>query len=185
MDEKDSYYPWAVSTLAQRGFHNLLTFLATAQGKEVDILPIIWQRNLNFIGHGGTTDLSQFSVDIHTSFAFKRMHLGHDDRAIEMANFEMLTTEMMAYTHPSIIGHPNISQLEGICWEIGSDSSQLLPVLVFKDPDFGDMKKFMKTNRGQSSPLQERIKWCTALAKALQVLHENGNSSRTRLINSD
>jgi serine/threonine protein kinase len=185
MEGKASYYPWTVSSLAQTGHHNLLTFLAAAQGKEVDILPITWQGDLNFIGHGGTADLSQSAVDIYTSFAFKRMRLGQDDRAIEKANFDMLTAEMMAYTHPTIVGHPNISQLEGFCWEIGPDNSQLLPVLVFREADFGDMEKFMKTDRGQSSSLQERIKWCAELAKALQVLHENGDSSRSRLMNSD
>jgi serine/threonine protein kinase len=97
----------------------------------------------------------------------------------------MLTAEMMAYTHPSIVGHPNISQLEGFCWEISPDNSQLLPVLVFREADFGDMKKFMKTDRGRSSSLQERIKWCAELAKALKVLHKNGDSARSQPMNSD
>jgi hypothetical protein len=79
----------------------------------------------------------------------------------------MLTTVMMAYTHPSIVGYPNISQLERFCWEIGPDNCQLLPVLVFREADFGDMKKFFKTDRARSSSLQERIKWCAELAKDL------------------
>jgi hypothetical protein len=66
----------------------------------------------------------------------------------------MLTAEMMADRHPSIVGYPNISQLEGFCWEIGPDNSQLLPVLVFREADSGDMKKFMKTDRGRSSSLR-------------------------------
>ena len=175
MSARGSYYPWTVFRLAVEEHHDLLSFLAAAQRCEVDMLPITWQHDRNFIGSGGTADLSQTRVDMYTSLAFKRMRPSEGNETLKRENFKALTSELLVYKYPPIIEHPNILQLEGFCWEVGSDDSELLPVLVFAEAELGDLQKFMQTKAGRKTSFKEKMQWCLAILDALEVLHDNGS----------
>jgi hypothetical protein len=149
--------------------HDLITFLAASQLLKVDLLPITWQPQLGVIGTGGTARVSQSAVDIRTSFAYKRMY----SNASNERNYEQLAAEVAALKAQFILGHPNIVQLEGICWELNSTDRRVLPVLVFEKADHGDLKQFMEV-AGRTVEFGTRAKWCVDLAGALQSLHVNG-----------
>jgi serine/threonine protein kinase len=154
--------------------HDLLTFLAASQRFRLDFLPITWQPKLTVLGYGGTARVSQSAVDVQTSFAYKRMYTEEESSN----NFMRLTAEVAAFRSKSVVGHPNIVQLEGICWEVESKTDRVLPVLVFEKAEFGDMRRFMATEDGRNVDMDTRIKWCLELAGALHSLHSGGKFIR-------
>lgn len=153
--------------------HDLLTFLAASQRLQLDFLPITWQPKLTPLGYGGTAGVSQSAVDVQTSFAYKRMYTEEGSST----NFMRLTAEAAALKSKSVVGHPNIVQLEGICWEIESKTDRVLPVLVSEKAELGDMRRFMATEDGRNVDMDTRIKWCLELAGALHSLHSGGKLS--------
>jgi serine/threonine protein kinase len=91
------------------------------------------------------------------------MRPSYGDEEAERKNFKFLTSELLTYRHPAIVGQPVVAQLEGFCYEVVADTNELLPVLVFQKAECGDLQLFMRTNHGRNTPLQERIKWCAQL----------------------
>ena len=150
-------------------YHDLLTFLADSQQLGVDFLPITWQPKLA-LGKGGTAGVNESVIDIRTSFAYKRMYTETEDSK----NFKRLTAEVAVLKSKVVAGHPNIVQLEGICWEIVPQSTHVLPVLVFEKAEFGDMRLFMATEKGRNTDMNTRTEWCVELAGALHSLHNGG-----------
>src|ERR1700738_3931184 len=111
-----------VST-ANVGF-DLISVLSVAQQYKVDFLPITWLHALGPLGRGATAEISQSLISIQTSFAFKRLH--SPTAATSYAPYEVdsnlraLVSELLVLENPLIRCHPNIIDLQGICWEVKS-----------------------------------------------------------------
>ena len=137
----------------------------------MDLLPITWQSQLGVLGTVGTSRVSQSAVDLRTSFAYKRMYA----EARSYKNYERLTAEVAALKSESVRGHPNIVQLEGICWEVQPANNRVLPVLVFEKADYGNLREYMAAE-GMSADFNTKVQWCADLAGALHSLHISGKT---------
>ncbi|KAK6338061.1 hypothetical protein TWF696_001532 [Orbilia brochopaga] len=166
--------------------YNLLRVLTTAQSRNIDFVGITWQAALGTIGKGGEGEISQADISIKDKFAFKRsVAIGaktKDDSDI----FQELNSEVQVLGHPKIRSHPNIVSLEGLCWEInirpGSrdwlgraspDKEKVWPVLILDKAPYGDLEKFMRTEKGRSIKLADRMQLCAQVASALKTMHMN------------
>src|SRR5271154_3930657 len=121
--------------------YDFINFLAVAQWRDVDFLPITWEPALDSVGAGATAEIRQSLINLQLSLAFKRVHLerlcpGHYRNAIRA-----LISEALVLGHPVIRRHQNIIRLQGICWDVRPDN--VWPVLVFKKSQYGDLKRFM------------------------------------------
>jgi serine/threonine protein kinase len=90
-------------------------------------------------------------------------------------NYERLTAEVAALKSESVRGHPNIVQLEGICWEVQLANNLVLPVLVFEKADYGNLREYMAAE-GMGADFNTKAQWCADLAGALHSLHVNGKT---------
>ena len=175
--------------------YDLMTFLGVAWRLEIDFLPITWQPGLDRIGRGATAEIREASMSLQAIFAFKRPILQfsfHFDE-LESRILPTLIAEISILGHPSIRQHPNIIQLEGICWEvlpeeggivsrerpIISGKGGIVPVLVFEKTNHGDLRSFMMNDAGKQLGFMERLEMCTAVAKAVADMHSNSKSQST------
>ncbi|KAL2038550.1 hypothetical protein N7G274_008597 [Stereocaulon virgatum] len=152
--------------------HGFLAFLTTAQALRVEFLPITWQSARKEIGKGGTSVINEALVNRQISFAFKRVR---DDEKFEKSKgeiFQSLMDEITVLSHPWIRGHPNIAQLQGVCWDI-SDGN-VWPVLVFEKSQFGDLFEFARLPVGRELNLNERLELCIGIGKAVVHMHSRG-----------
>jgi hypothetical protein len=108
--------------------NDLIAFLSAAQRCNVDFLNITWQPSLSTLGVGSSATISQSTFSADIPLAFKRFH---DDGHSEM-DFLPLISEVLILSQPTIRNHPNIVNLEGICWEIKPRTEKAVPVLVFE-----------------------------------------------------
>lgn len=152
---------------------DFISFAATAQRCQVDLLPITWQPALGIVGSGGFAEISQALMNVQMSFAFKRVL----PRRQHESTFSRLETEISVLSHPRIRHHPNIINLEGICWEFDINQ-RTWPVLVFEKMERGDLFEFLKTTEGEALSLQERIELCSDVAHALMAIHSTCKMSR-------
>jgi hypothetical protein len=150
--------------------HDLVTFLAVAQKLHVPILPITWQSAREPVGHGGTAVINEALVNIQTNLAFKRVK--DRDKENPSKAFQVLISEMSALAHPSIRSHPNIVELQGICWDIPSDV-EVWPALVFEKSHFGDLHSFAKLPEWRDLGINERLKLCIDIGTAIRDMHFN------------
>jgi Protein tyrosine and serine/threonine kinase len=160
---------------ATRKHYDLISFLSLAQKHKVDFLPITWQSALGALGKGGTANVSQSMINIETSFAFKRMDLlGHARSADPLQeSFERLISELCVLRNPSLLAHPNIVDLEGICWEVHTGSEDALPVLVLKKAEFGDLDMFLDYGTIEEDSFSVKVGLCVDIANAILALHES------------
>jgi hypothetical protein len=161
---------------AENGHCNLISFLAAAQACAVDLHPIVWHPVENLVARGGTADIRQRMMSQQFSFIFKGMRISdnttsHKDPATkERQAFQALIAEILVLTQPSIRNHPNIINLEGICWEISADG-KAWPVLMFEKAEFGDLDEFMKSDEGKRLDFQASLQLCKNIAGAIAVMH--------------
>ena len=160
--------------------YDLLTFLGIAQSLNIDFLPITWDAGQANIGQGGTAEISQSSVNLETAFAFKRLSPVNSalSDAQQTTIFKALIAELSVLGHKSIRGHGNINRLEGICWDIESESERVWPAFVFEKTQHGDLMKFMEHGAGTRLDLRNRLRLCAEIAKAVSDLHLSGEQSR-------
>jgi hypothetical protein len=71
---------------------------------------------------GGTSQINQKLIDIHTSFAFKCLQAAEKEDKPENSLLQMVVKEISAFSDYRIHDHPNVAQLLGLCWDIGVDS---------------------------------------------------------------
>src|SRR5271168_3103668 len=83
---------------------DFISFVATAQRCQVDLLPITWQPALGIVGSGGFAEISQSLMNVQMSFAFKRVLPRHQHES----TFSRLETEISVLSHPRIRHHPNV-----------------------------------------------------------------------------
>jgi hypothetical protein len=151
--------------------HDFLAFLGIAQSLNIDFLPITWQPELDRAGRGGTADICQTLIMLQTSYAFKR--LVHSLPAKKTKNFKALIAEIAVLGHPSIRGHDHITALEGICWDVDSETEEVWPVLVFGKAQHGDLMTFLELGEGKKLSLKERLKLCFDIVTGVMDMHSN------------
>lgn len=153
---------------------DLITFLAAVQHRQVDFVPLTWQKGLGLIGRGGTARIGQTHVNCETDFAFKRAfqneHHSHDEDATHM--YEIFITEISILTSPAIRGHPNIANLVGFCWEV-TDDNQVYPVIVLEKAKSRDLRRWAASFVSSHISFQDRLGICVDVANSLQVMHSN------------
>lgn len=175
--------------------YDLMTFLGVAQKLEIDFLPITWQPGLDRIGRGATAEIREASMSLQASFAFKRpiFQSSFEFDELEDRILPSLIAEISILGHPLIRQHPNIIQLEGICWEVFSGEGEsvsrdrpiqsakggIVPVLVFEKTNHGDLRGFMMNHTGKQLGFTERLEMCIAVAKAVADMHSNSTSLST------
>ena len=152
---------------------DLIAFLSIVQKCDVDYLPITWQPALNTLGVGGSGTISQSTFIAERPLAFKRFH----DRDSENPDggFLPMMSEVLILSQPPIRNHPNIVDLEGICWEIKPSTEKAVPVLVFEKASW-DLQQFMNVREGVDMSFEDRLKICANIGDAIVALHAYGIS---------
>lgn len=172
--------------------YDLITFLGIAQRLRIQLLPITWQPALDRIGQGATAEIRESVATINFSFAFKRPDVRSffDFEAFERRLLPCLIDEISILGLPRIRKHPNIIDLEGICWEVisgkgmrisreipvdftGGDQG-IVPVLVFQKSKYGDLYHFMMQDAGKELSFSDKIDLCIDVARAIAEMHSQG-----------
>ena len=150
---------------------DLIAFLSIVQKCHVDFLPITWQPALDPLGVGGSGTISQSTFITGKPLAFKRFHHSEDSDG----DFLPLMSEVLILSQPPIQNHPNIVDLEGICWEI-TRTEKALPVLVFGKASW-DLRQFLNVSEGMDMVIEDRLKICADIGSAIMTLHAYGLST--------
>ena len=148
---------------------DLIAFLSIVQKYNVDYLPIMWQHALPKLGQGGNAMICQSTFITDMPLAFKRFHVSEASGQ----DYLPLISEVLILKQPLIESHPNIVDLEGVCWEVKPDTERAHPVLVFEKASW-DLHQFMKVHDGMSMSIRERLKICAEIGSAIMVLHACG-----------
>ena len=85
----------------------------------------------------------------------------------------MVCREIFAFGHPYIRNHPNVAQLQGLCWDISTDS-KVWPVLVFEKSPLGDFHDFLESPVGRNLDAARSLKLCLDVGTAIMDLHAVG-----------
>lgn len=178
---------------------DMITFLGVAQKLRIQLLPITWQPTLDCIGQGATAEIRESVANINFSFAFKRpaVRLYFNFEAFERRLLPCLIDEISILGHPRIRKHPNIIDLEGICWEIISSNRMrisreiavdfttgdqgIVPVLVFQKSKYGDLYHFMMQDRSKELGFSDMVNICIDVARAIAEMHSQGKLSTETL----
>ena len=149
---------------------NLGYFLTVIQYFQINIIPVTWQPALDSLGRGTSAVVNQSMIHASLYYAFKRTGLD--------TPYSTLISEVAILSLPQIRGHANINGLEGICWELrvnGPDIGPAVrPVLVSNKADFGDLRRFLKSEDGMNLSLQQKLDICLDIARAMNELHQCG-----------
>jgi hypothetical protein len=154
---------------------DLITFLATAQAMGIGILPITWQVERDLLGEGGTSKVTQALVNLQTSFAFKCLSDKQKQEVAEATIFQTLINEVLVLGHPKLQKHPNIVELQGICWDVVSED-EIWPVFVFEKSQFDDLYKFLCLPVGRGLSIVDRLKLCVDIGTAIIDIHSAGKT---------
>ncbi|KAI3322017.1 kinase-like domain-containing protein [Xylariaceae sp. AK1471] len=163
---------------------NFITYLAVLQRLQVPILPITWDPERKLIGAGHTGRIAEASMSLNAGFAFKR--IGDDEKARDAGTeiFLPLINETAILRHDHIEGHPNIPELEGICWDITpkdrivtsdgrGEAFNIWPVLVFERSHYGDLYQFSQSPQGRKLSIGDRIKICLDVGNAIAAMQSH------------
>ena len=150
---------------------DLIAFLSIVQKCNVHYLPITWQPALSTLGAGGSGTVSQSTFMTKKPLAFKRFH----DSENSDDDFLPMMSEVLILSQPPIQNHPNIVDLEGICWEVKPWTERAVPVLVFAKASW-DLQQFMDVREGMDMVVEDRLKICADIGGAIVALHAYGLS---------
>ena len=150
---------------------DLIAFLSVVQNCNVDYLPITWQPALNTLGAGGSGMINQSTFIPNKPLAFKRFHDSRDPDG----DFLPMMSEVLILSQPPIRNHPNIVNIEGICWEIKPRTEKAVPVLIFEKASW-DLQQFMNVREGMDMVFEDRLKICVDVGGAIAALHAYGLS---------
>ena len=158
---------------------DLIAFLSIVQKYNVDYLPITWQPALSTLGAGGSGTISQSSFIPEKPLAFKRFH----DSENPDGDFLPMMSEVLILSQPPIQNHPNIVNLEGICWEITGKAGEekAVPVLIFEKASW-DLQQFMNVPEGMNMVFEDRLKICADVGGAVVALHSYGLSTYASVV---
>ena len=148
---------------------DLIAFLSIVQNCNVYFIPITWQPALSTLGAGGSGTISQSTFISQKPLAFKRFHDSDDPDT----GFVPMMSEVLILSQPPIRNHPNIVDLEGICWEIKATTKKAVPVPVFEKASW-DLQQFMNVREGMDMMFEDRLKICADIGGAIAALHAYG-----------
>lgn len=166
---------------------NFITFLAAAQKLGVPFLPITWQPKRPSLGEGGTSQISQALINLQTTLAFKRVS---DRDKLKTPKEEILRrciNEMTVLWHPAVRSHPNVLELQGICWDVSpktqdraeatplqsANDETVWPVFVFERSHFEDLYHFARSPVGRELGITDRLKICLQIGEAIAHIQSN------------
>ncbi|KAK0667503.1 hypothetical protein QBC41DRAFT_304324 [Cercophora samala] len=154
---------------------SLITFLAAVQKLGLPLLrETDWQPS-QLARKGGPQDVTQDTVREGIDFVYKRVP--EKDRCDPSKTYRRLIDEINVMCHPAVRDHPNIARLRGICWEIPLvkplDKSEAWPILVYEKTQWGDLWQFARTPAGRELGLEERLKICRDIGRAIANMHSN------------
>ncbi|KAF3314300.1 hypothetical protein TWF173_004904 [Orbilia oligospora] len=124
---------------------------------------------------GGTAKITRGAKVLTTrgdnlGLVFKRTKAEIDDENQDVATvYRAVLSEVYILGHPVVRHHPNINNLQGICWEVVQNRPW--PVLIFKQAPYGDLGQFMRTEEGRNLGLKDKIKLCWEMGNALHLMH--------------
>lgn len=159
--------------------HNeFFRFLSICCSLKVTVLPLVWRSSLESLGEGATGQISQAALNARDLLAFKRFAPWRSQRGLSKAQFrsdqyEAFVSEMTALQCGPLATHPNIVNLEGLCWEITSDADEVLPVLVYRQAQC-DLEEFLSLSEGLQCSVNDRMLICGEIARALKTIHSCG-----------
>lgn len=168
---RSSFEPGVLALETIPGKFDFISFLATAQALNFQFLPITWEAARQDIGFGGTSRINEARQTLEISLAFKRIHEDSKKNKREEQIFQFLTNELTVLGHKLIREHPNIGQLQGLCWDISADDDIPWPVLVFEKSHFGDLYNFASSPIGREMSIGERLKLCVDIGTAITDMH--------------
>ena len=84
-------------------------------------------------------------------------------------------SEVLILSQPPIRNHPNIVDLEGICWEIKPSTEKAFAVLVFGKASW-NLQQFMNVREGMDISFEDRLKICVNIGDTIMALHAYGIS---------
>ena len=146
---------------------NLISFLTLVQRLNFDFIPAMWNA-LESNEEGGTAKVNVTTIDAERRFLFKRISaLFAEDRT---KAFRALISEVFVLGNPLIRHHPNIVDLEGICWEIDKHEN-VTPVLVFQEAPRGSLDTYFRSAEGREASFDTRLKLCLDIGSAIACLH--------------
>jgi hypothetical protein len=148
-----------------------LSFLSAAQALQIPIMPITWQRARNPFGFGGTSSINQTPINAQVSLAFKCVRGNKKCQDGDAKLFERITNEITVLGQSSTRNHPNVVQLQGICWDVSEE--KVWPALVFEKSDYGDLSTFYGSSSGRQLSTNQRLKICIDVGKAIFYMHSN------------
>jgi hypothetical protein len=162
---------------------DIISLIATVHHLKVDLLSLVWQTAREPIGWGGTSQVNEALVDIHTSFAFKRVS---EKRKLNRKKADILRDiihELSVLSDPSIRQHPKILEIQGVCWDVPHavdesrtwepQQSDVWPVLVFEKSQYGDLKHFVPLPVGRQLHICEKLNICVDIGIAISSMHRN------------
>lgn len=148
-------------------------FFSQVMRLNIHLLPMAWDAGRESIGAGATSRINE-AKNLNMSLAFKRADRNRSDEQI----FDSLTREITILALKSISDHPNIAQLQGICWDVSAgeneDDDRLWPVLIFPKSQFGDLGKLIAQSDDRSLDFQQRSKLCVDVGTAIMDMHALG-----------
>ena len=152
--------------------YDFISVLGLAQARDIDFLPITWQPALGGAGLGGSAKVNQMIVSLTMSLVFKVVRVVDQHRQFnQRLTHQALSREIAILTRPLVRGHPNIIQLEGLCWDIDSKKDEILPVLVFERASYNDATNFFAEDEATRLSFEDRLGLCVDIGNALQSLH--------------
>lgn len=162
--------------------YNFVTFLATVQKFQVPLLHMTWQSHRKLLGKGATSQINEAQTSLESSFAFKRIPNTQKEDWLEADIYQQLITEISILRHPAFRAHPNVVELQGVCWDIDqiqnlhrakegretiSGGFSVWPVLVFETSKFGDLYQFAVSPPGRSLDTSQRLNICIDIGLAI------------------
>lgn len=162
---------------------DLIDFLALVQSLELAILPITWQSARDRVGRGGSGIVNEALINLQTSLVFKcvsndlklELKTVPEDQTRELRRdiLQTFVNEVNVLGHRQLREHPNIVDLQGVCWDVKPDND-VWPVLVFEKTHFGDMHSFLTLPIGRDLSLTNRLRLCDGIATAIIDMHSIG-----------
>lgn len=155
--------------------YDFISFLSIAQDLDVEFSPQSWEPGRNLLGVGASGRIHESRLSIDISLAFKRAKAFGFQGNAEKEFFRAWIMEAIILRHPVIRHHPNVIDLSAISWEIEPSTGQVLPVLVFRKSQHGDLSTFLAFENEKAS-FQVKIQLCLDIASAMLSLHSCGES---------
>lgn len=147
---------------------DLIAFLAAAQWRGIDLLPITWQPALDTAGRGATAEIQQSIINLSLTLAFKRFLFSPDS-----GTYRAIITELCILGHPAVKEHPNIIKLLGVCWDVVSED-EIRPVLVFEKTKHGNLNEFVVSEEARLLSSEQWLNLYTGIANAIVTMHSCG-----------